>query len=144
MDYEVFSIFNTCITGNGYYKFYNSPFQQYRKAQFYRPFYDNERYLNPRLAKTYDYKQVIVGSSMTENFILSDATSSFGFDKPIKFCMSGTTAYEMKSILDSAYRHRKINAVIYGLDFFGYTGKTTRDRSVPNYLYDDNIFNDYR
>lgn len=132
----------------GIINFIIDPFQQYRKASFYKPIYDNERYLNPGLAKTYDYKQVIVGSSMTENFILSDAKDILGFDKPIKFCMSGTTAYEMKTILDSAYKHRKIDAVIYGLDFFGYTGKTTHlfngDGSVPNYLYDDNIFNDYR
>lgn len=124
------------------------PLQQYRKAQFYKPIYDNERYLNPGLAKTYDYKQVIIGTSMTENFILSDTKEILGFSKPIKFCMSGATAYEMKIMLDSAYKHHKIDAVIYGLDFFSLTGKTTSlfygDGSLPLYLYDDNLFNDYR
>ncbi|MDD5210796.1 MAG: hypothetical protein PHV62_00130 [Sulfuricurvum sp.] len=132
----------------GVVNFMLDPFQQYRKAQFYKPIYDNERYLNPGLAKIYEYKQVIIGSSMTENFILSDAKDILGFNKPIKFCMSGATAYEMRIMLDCAYQHRKIDAVIYGLDLFSFTGNTTRlfqgDGSLPFYLYDNNRLNDYR
>lgn len=132
----------------GVVNFILDPFQQYRKAQFYKPIYDNERYLNAGLAKTYDYNQVIIGSSMTENFILSDAKKILGFKKPIKFCMSGATAYEMKIMLDYAYKQRKIDAVIYGLDFFSFTGSTTRlfqgDGTLPFYLYDNNLLNDYR
>jgi len=132
----------------GVLNFIIDPFQQYRKAQFYKPIYDNERYLNPGLSKTYDYRQIIIGSSMTENFILSDVKEILGFNKPIKFCMSGATAYEMKIMLDYAYQHRKIDAVLYGLDFFSFTGNTTRlfkgEGSLPFYLYDNNLFNDYR
>jgi hypothetical protein len=132
----------------GVLNFILDPFQQYRKAGFYRPIYDNERYLNPGLAKTYDYNQVVIGSSMTENFILSDVKDILGFNKPIKFCMSGATAYEIKIMLDSAYQHQKIDSVIYGLDLFSFTGDTTRlfngEGSLPFYLYDNNRLNDYR
>jgi hypothetical protein len=132
----------------GAVNFILDPFQEYRKAQFYKPVYDNERYLNSGLAKTYDYKQVIIGSSMTENFILSDVKEILGFDKPIKFCMSAATAYEIKVMLDHAYAHGKIDSVIYGLDLFSFTGSTTRlfggEGSLPFYLYDDNLLNDYR
>jgi hypothetical protein len=132
----------------GVINFTVDPFQQYRKAHFYKPIYDNERYLNPGLAKTYEYNQVIIGSSMTENFLLSDIKEILGFDKPIKFCMSGATAYEMKTMLDSAYQHRTIDSVIYGADFFSFTGSTTRlfngEGSLPFYLYDNNRLNDYR
>jgi hypothetical protein len=132
----------------GVINFILDPFQQYRKARFYKPIYNNERYLNPGLAKTYDYNQVIIGSSMTENFILSDAKNILGFNKPIKFCMSGATAYEMKIMLDSAYQYRKIDSVIYGVDLFSFTGDTTRlfdgEGSIPFYLYDNNRLNDYR
>lgn len=132
----------------GVTNFILDPFQQYRKAQFYKPIYDNERYLNSGLAKTYDYKQVIIGSSMTENFTLSDAKDILGLDRAIKFSMSGATAYEMKLTLDYAYRHRKIDTVIYGLDLFSFTGNTTRlfagAGTFPFYLYDDNYLNDYR
>jgi hypothetical protein len=124
------------------------PLQQYRKAHFYKPIYDNERYLNPGLAKTYEYNQVIIGSSMTENFLLSDAKELLGFTRAIKFCMSGATAYEIKLMLDSAYQHRKIDSVIYGIDLFSFTGDTTRlfngEGSLPLYLYDNNRLNDYR
>lgn len=132
----------------GIINFVLDPLQQYRKAQFYKPIYDNERYLNPGLAKTYDYNQVIIGSSMTENFILSDAQEILGFDKAIKFCMSGATAYEIKLMLESAYQQRPINSVIYGVDFYSFTGDTTRlfngEGSLPLYLYDNNRLNDYR
>lgn len=132
----------------GIINFILDPFEQYRKTTLYKPMYDNERYLSPGLAKTYDYKQVVIGSSMTENFVLSDIKNILGFSKPIKFCMSGATAYEMKIMLDSAYEHRQIDTVIYGLDFFSFTGKATRlfngDDSLPLYLYDNNLLNDYR
>ncbi len=132
----------------GVINFILDPFQQYRKAHFYKPLYDNERYLNPGLAKTYDYNQVIIGSSMTENFLLSDTRNILGFSKPIKFCMSGATAYEIKIMLDSAYQHRKIDSVIYGVDLFSFTGDSTRlfhgEGSLPFYLYDNNRLNDYR
>ena len=142
----LFSILGLFIMG--VVNFILDPFQEYRKAQLYKPVYDNERYLNSGLAKTHDYKQVIIGSSMTENFILSDAKEILGFTQPIKFCMSGATAYEMKVMLDHAYKHRKIDTVIYGLDLFSFTGSTTRlfggEGSLPFYLYDDNLLNDYR
>jgi len=146
MNLILFSILG--LLAMGAVNFIFDPFQQYRKAQFYKPVYDNERYLNSGLAKTYDYKQVIIGSSMTENFILSDVKEILGFDKPIKFCMSGATAYEIKVMLDHAYAHRKIDTVIYGLDLFSFTGSTIRlfggEGSLPFYLYDDNLLNDYR
>lgn len=132
----------------GVVNFILDPFAQYANAQLYRPVYDNERYLNSGLAKTYDYKQVIIGSSMTENFILSEAKETLGFDKPIKLCMSAATAYEISVVLKHAYEHRKIDTVIYGLDLFSFTGNTTRlfggEGSLPFYLYDDNLLNDYR
>ena len=132
----------------GVINFLLDPFQQYRKANFYKPIYDNERYLNPGLAKTYDYNQVIIGSSMTENFLLSDTKDILGFNNPIKFCMSGATAYEIKTLLDYAYQNRKIDTVVYGVDLFSFTGSTTRlfqgEGSFPFYLYDNNRLNDYR
>lgn len=142
----LFSILGLLVMG--VVNFILDPFAQYRKAQLYKPVYDNERYLNSGLAKTYDYKQVIIGSSMTENFILSEAKEILGFDKPIKLCMSAATAYEMNVVLTHAYAHHKIDTVIYGLDLFSFTGNTTRlfggEGSLPFYLYDDNLLNDYR
>lgn len=124
------------------------PFQQYRPAKFYKPIFDRERELNPGLAKTYDYNEVITGSSMTENFILSDARKYLNFSEPIKFCMSGATAREIKIMMDTAYRHQHINAVVYGLDLFSFTGPAENyfngPVSFPAYLYDDNVLNDYR
>lgn len=125
------------------------PFQQYRKATLYKPMYDNERYLNPGLVKTYNFTDVIIGSSMTENIILSETSTYLKYNKPLKLSMSGISAHETKIMLETAFENnKKIQNVLYGLDFFSFVGKPTRlfggDNSLPLYLYDDNILNDYK
>ena len=123
------------------------PFQQYRKATLYPMlFKKNQRYINPGLAKTYDYESIIIGSSMTENFLIDKVEKILSFKKAIKFCISGGTAHEEYQTLSTAFRHRKINKVLYGLDIYAFRGTPDRDRHgvhLPIYLYDDNIFNDY-
>lgn len=125
------------------------PFQQYRKANFYKPMFDNERYMNPGLTKTYTFTDVIIGSSMTENFILSDAKNILKFENPIKLCMSGISAHETNIMLGTAFKNNKnIRNVLYGIDFFSFYGKPSRlfngDGSLPLYLYDDTFLNDYQ
>ena len=125
------------------------PFQQYRKATIYKPIYDKQRYLNPGLVKTYNFTDIIIGSSMTENIILSETTKFLKFEKPIKLSMSGISAHETKIMIDTAINNNpNINNILYGLDYFSFIGKPTRlfngDNSLPLYLYDSNILNDYK
>ncbi len=124
------------------------PLQQYRQARFYKPVFSLQRYLNPGLAKTYDYNSLITGSSMVENFVLSNVSSILEISKPIKLCMSGASAHDIKYILDVAFKNKQLDSVIYGLDLYAFSGtpKTLGfgEHSMPDYLYDDNYFNDYQ
>jgi len=124
------------------------PLQQYRQTQQFRPMYKNANYLLPGIVKNYNYDSIILGSSHTENFILSDLSQLPGFDKPIKLTLKGAYAHNIKIISDLAFKHQKINAVLLGLDIYALSGdkeKTTNGKeAIPFYLYDDNPFNDYK
>ena len=143
--YIIFIIFSI-----GLFNFIIDPFHQYRVKTFYPISYVSklERYINPGFAKNYDYDSVILGSSTSENFIISNVTKFLGFKKPIKLCISGTSAYEESLILETALRHKAIKNVLYGLDTFLFWGNPKRVRhgkeTFPFYLYDNNLINDYQ
>ena len=134
----------------GIFNFIVDPFYQYRLSTFYPIAYISklERYINPGLAKNYDYDSIVLGSSTSENFVLSDVKNILGFKKPIKFCISGTSAYEEGLILKTALENKKVKNVLYGLDPFLFWGATDRVRhgvkTFPFYLYDNGLLNDYR
>jgi hypothetical protein len=131
----------------GVFNFVIDPFYQYRKPIFYKTFYAGEqRYKNPGFAKRFDYNSIIIGSSMTENFLISE--SSKIMTNPIKLCISGGTAHEIFLTLNTAFETNKnIDTVMIGLDIYAITGKVDRlrhgDESMPLFLYDKNYFNDY-
>jgi len=126
------------------------PFHQYRIKTFYPIAYipKLQRYINPGFAKNYDYDSVILGSSMSENFNISNVKNILGFQKSIKLCISGTSAYEEALTLKTALRHKKVKNVLYGLDTFLFWGDSKRIRhdkkTFPFYLYDNNLLNDYQ
>lgn len=133
----------------GIFNFITDPFQQYGKTKTNRIYFDNEkeRYLNPGLAKTYKYDSILIGSSMTENFLISDLQKMMA--NPIKFCLSGASAQEIQITLNTALSANKnVKTVFLGLDFFAISGDKYRLRfgpnSLPMYLYDNNKINDYK
>lgn len=132
----VVSIFNFII----------DPYQQYRKPSIYKTFYGlNQRAFNPGLARHHDYNSIIIGSSMTENFLISKASEIMR--NPIKLSISGGSAHEIFLTLNSAFaNNRQIDTILIGLDIYAVSGKSNRlrygDDSIPSYLYDQNLFND--
>ena len=128
------------------FNFIIDPYQQYRKPILYKTFYGgNQRAFNPGLARNHDYNSIIIGSSMTENFLISK--SSELLNNPIKLSISGGSAHEIFLTLNSAFANdKKIDTVLLGFDIYAVSGKPTRLRhggdSIPLYLYDQNIFND--
>jgi len=132
----------------GSFNYVVDPYQQYRKASFYPMlFRKNQRYVNPGLAKTYNYNSVLIGSSMSENFIISEIENNLQFGKTIKFCISGATSHEEYQILKTAFKHKNIENVLYSFDIYSFTGNPSRLRHgkiLPSYLYDEIIFNDYQ
>lgn len=132
----------------GLFNYIVDPYQQYRKATLYPMlFKKNQRYINPGLSKTYDYKSVIIGSSMSENFTINKVEEILSFNKAIKLCISGGTAHEEYRTLNTAFRHQNIQQVLYGLDIYSFMGKVDRLRHgkiLPSYLYDEYVLNDYK
>jgi len=124
------------------------PFQYYRKASFYLPVFNKSDYLTPGLVKNYDFDSIILGSSMVENFKLSDVSNIEGFRKPIKFSLPGAHAKNMKIFADLAFNEKNITSVLIGLDIFALEGGpdslVNGQDSLPEYLYDDNFLNDYK
>lgn len=123
------------------------PLQYYRKASFYKPvFSTEERYQNPGLAKNYTYNTIIIGTSMTENFVPSYVDQQLGGEtKTMKLSMKGSTSGEQSLIAKLAFDTGQVHKVIWGLDYFAFKGADGETLSdMPMYMYDDSLFNDIK
>jgi hypothetical protein len=122
------------------------PFQQYRKpawyeARFYRPL---QRYVNPGMAKHYDFDTVITGSSMMENYRNAEAGKILN-GKVINLAIGAMTAYELRHLLTTVLAAPKARHVIFDLNFNAFAGSPTMQvvaEPLPLYLYDDVPWND--
>lgn len=120
------------------------PLQQYRKASYPPLFSKEQRYQNPGLARSYTYDTIIIGSSMTENFLPSKVGESLG-GEVLKLSIEGSTAKEQRMIADVAIGTGQVKKVLWGLDYFSLRENSVRDKeSFPFYLYDNNKLNDYK
>lgn len=124
------------------------PLQHYRKASFYNPLYINSNYLIPGLLKNHEWNSILLGSSMTKNFFLSDMQTLNGFENPIKLSLSGAMSKNIKIIADTAFQEKSIDSVLFGLDIFSLAEEVSQveneQNSIPLYLYDNNVFNDFK
>ena len=104
----------------------------------------SERYMNDGIAKNFEYDAVITGSSMNQNFKTTLMDELFGTNA-IKISFSGAGFQEIKNHLDTALSSgNDVKYVLWGIDYNGlfrehyWKGYT----EYPDYLYDDNVFND--
>ena len=121
-------------------------FHYHKPLKFLSYRLDNERYMNDGIMRNFDYDAIITGTSMTENF----KTSQFDelFDKnSIKVPFSGGSYKEINNSIKRALDRKKdIKIILRGLDY-GYIlqdSEKMRYESYPEYLYDDNLFNDFK
>lgn len=141
-----------CVFGVGFVGGVNylvDPFQQYRVKTFYPIAFKNERYQNAGLAKNFNYDSLILGTSMTENFLIDKVENDLGFKKAIKLSVSGGSAREQSITLQTAINNNKnLKNVLWGFDTFAFIGEPDRlrygENSFPFYLYDDKKLNDYK
>jgi hypothetical protein len=105
---------------------------------------DNTRYQNNGIIRQYSYQAAIVGTSMTENFKVSQFQELFGTET-IKVPLSGESFYmldqEVRQVLkenpDTKYILRSLD---YSKMFMGKDEASYEN--YPTYLYDDNLLND--
>jgi len=109
---------------------------------------DNQRFQNDGIVRHFDYAALVTGSSMTENFKASDVERLWGL-KTVKVPFSGASYRELcRIVLRAVAANPKLELIIVGLDF----NKLIQDPdwmrtdlgSFPEYLYDDNPWNDVR
>ena len=120
------------------------PFEIYHQATAFIPPITNgtQNYANAGIAKSYDYDSVIIGSSMTENFRPSQLDSLLG-GRFVKLCINGGSPFNHKQMMDLAFSTHDVKRVFYGLDVEALTYfYTTPKCEMPEYLYDDDLFND--
>tara|TARA_B100001093_G_C26823075_1_gene1012766 strand:- start:198 stop:1250 length:1053 start_codon:yes stop_codon:yes gene_type:complete len=125
------------------------PYQRYRLNSYYPLEYkaDISRKLIPGLAKNCHYDTIITGSSMVENFLLSDV-KKLGVN-PIKFSMSGSTAFEINLVLKRVFSQKQnVRMVIISVDIPSFIGPIDRIKngrsSFPFYLFNNNDFIDHK
>lgn len=128
--------------------FFVDPYMKYRKNHSLKylyegsTYYDEERYINPGIAKNIPYDTAIVGTSMTENFDIEDVDSILHVNS-IKIPFSGGTAKELSTMLSYLLEQKKAKTIIYDLDYFAFKGidETSATPYVeppfPNELYDN-------
>ena len=143
----VFALLVFGILSIGGVNYIVDPFQQYRVKTFYPIAFTNQRYQNAGLSKNFEYDSLILGTSMTENFILDEVEKKLNFNKLIKLSVSGGSAKEQSTTLKTAIENNdNLKNVLWGLDIFAFIGEPDRLRngldSFPFYLYDKNILND--
>lgn len=106
----------------------------------------DEFYLNPGIARHYDYDAVIVGDSCCQNFFASDVKDLWGYET-VKLTNQGAPFSETKRFLDSAFDAKgelklvimPVNPVSVCKD--AYVDRYERDEY---YLSDKNVINDAR
>ena len=120
------------------------PFEIYHKAEHFIAPIENgtQNYSNAGIAKTYDYDSVVIGSSMTENFTPSQLDSLLG-GSFIKLPINGGSPFNHAQMMELAFRTHDVQRVLYGIDVEALTWfYSTPKCEMPEYLYDDNLFND--
>jgi len=129
---------------------YVDPFFHYHAPHTDKFFYtiDNQRSANDGIAKHFDYDAIITGSSMTANFKTSELDELFG-TKSVKLTAAGASFYEIDSTIKTAFEHNpELKYVFRSIDrnLLVYGSSERRDElgEFPDYLYDSNIFNDYK
>lgn len=120
------------------------PFEIYHQAFMHIPPITNgtQNYSNAGIAKSYEYDSVIIGSSMTENFRPSQLDELLG-GRFVKLPINAGSPFNHKQMMDMAFGTHDVKRVFYGIDIelMTYFYKTPKCE-MPDYLYDDNLFND--
>ena len=111
---------------------------------------DNQLSQNPGMAAHLEYDSVILGSSMTVNFQTTWFQELMGLNA-LKLSYSGAYPKDQANIMDIIFkednskRDRKVKKVFLGIDVITYTGGVEETKyPIPEYLYDDNYFNDIK
>ncbi len=143
---SVFSmVFGGGVTAAGALVALVDPFFHYHMPWFgLKPVVKNEIYQNPGLAEHASYDSIIIGSSMTENFDTIWFDEAYGI-RTLKLSYAGATPENLRIAVECAGKEngQELRYVFGCLDTEILT--TDADETaypLPEYLYDDILYND--
>jgi hypothetical protein len=117
------------------------PLQYYRVSTLYKPVFwgGMQRYQNAGVARNYVNDVIVVGSSVTENFLTASIEREWGM-KATRLSISGSTPHEQFLVTRLALRSGRVKHVLWGLDYGGFyqPARQVRDDqggNFPHYLY---------
>lgn len=127
------------------------PFMKFRVNKNLKYFYTNanERYINSGIAKHMEYNTAIVGTSMVENFSITDVNALM-HTKSVKLPFSGGSAQEFSILVNHLLAQDKADTIIYGLDYFAYKNMLKSDDlkgsepPFPHEMYDDSLLSNLK
>ncbi len=116
----------------------------YHKPLFgLQPVITNERYQNAGIAKNFDYDNVIIGNSLSQNFKPSDFNKGFG-GKTVKLTSAGSHTVDWTYLLEIiSGREEQPDRIIFNIDPYIFQASATEMKhQLPAYLYDKSLLND--
>lgn len=103
-----------------------------------------ERYTNDGISRHFDYDAIITGTSMAQNFKVSEMNELFNTNA-VKETFSGAGYQEISENLDRALsRNENLDTILLALDYNGLLRSYDWKQydQYPTYLYDNNPIND--
>ena len=126
----------------GLMNFAVDPLQFYHQNTVFEPaFSEDMRYQAAGLIKNFDYDTIILGTTASSNFSLKELLDDYKISA-IRLTLDNASVYEQKKLMEFAIKRGSVRRVIWEMDYFALSlpsGYIT----LPNYLYDNNPFNDY-
>lgn len=120
------------------------PLFQYHKPWFgLEPVITNERYQNAGVIKHFDFDNAILGTSLSENFTISEVNDTFGGNS-VKLTMYGSSIYNMTYQLELMKKREEKPKVIM-CDMSPILFEAPNDKlknPLPTFLYNNNLFDD--
>ena len=120
------------------------PFEIYHRAETFIPPCENgiQNYANAGVARTWDYDSVVIGSSMTENFVPSQLDALFG-GRFVKLPINAGSPYNHRQMMELAFRTHRVKTVLYCVDADALTYFHTQPKTeMPDYLYSESLADD--
>ncbi len=109
------------------------------------PELQKQLYQNVGMARNLSYDAILTGSSMIENFRVSQFNRLFDCDT-IKLSFPAGKNYHYEILFDQALKNEKVDIkkIFFGCDISAYIADPNAEipNKIPEYLYDENIFTD--
>lgn len=122
------------------------PFQHYRKATFYKPFYGtgDQLYMNPGLARNFEYDSALISTSLGNAFLPKSIDDQLHWNT-LKLPLSDGNGYQIARLLETILEQKQAKNIFYLFHYSSFLHDDPGKREdVPEYLYNESIWDDYK